>query len=133
MVDLVGPHGGTTYVLVLSCGHWVGRRKLPSKTEVPCVGCLIDAALRQKDATVIHQAAPPRADGHHGWTQRGKRAQRPREGATQTCCRCGLKRRATLYDVPSRVLRALGKQAWVWQYQVGEDWTMKRPPCKGAA
>lgn len=50
VIDLVGPRGGVTYVLVLSCRHWAGRRKLPTKTSLPCVGCLIEAALREKAA-----------------------------------------------------------------------------------
>jgi len=50
VVDLIGPRGGVTYVLVLSCNHWAARRKLPAKTELPCVGCLVEAALREKDA-----------------------------------------------------------------------------------
>ena len=51
VTDLVGPRGGVTYVLALSCGHWVGHRKLPAKTEVPCVGCLVGAALNARKAT----------------------------------------------------------------------------------
>lgn len=50
VTELVGPRGGVTYVLSLSCEHWTARRKLPPKTEVPCVGCLVEAALRAKRA-----------------------------------------------------------------------------------
>lgn len=45
VVEMTGKRGGVVYVLVLACGHWSARRKLPAKTEVPCVGCLIEAAL----------------------------------------------------------------------------------------
>ena len=48
VIDLVGPRGGTTYVLVLSCGHWKTCGKLPSKTAVKCVGCLVEAAMRTR-------------------------------------------------------------------------------------
>lgn len=48
VVDLVGPRGGITYVLTLACRHWIGRRKLPVKMAVPCVGCLVDAALKSR-------------------------------------------------------------------------------------
>lgn len=46
VIDLIGPRGGTTLVLLLSCGHWHIRRKMPSKTSVPCIGCLVEAALK---------------------------------------------------------------------------------------
>lgn len=49
VTDLIGPRGGVVYVLGLACGHWVSRRKLPTKTEVPCIGCLIEKAIREKD------------------------------------------------------------------------------------
>lgn len=51
VVDLVGPRGGVTYVLALSCGHWRTARKLPAKREAPCVGCLVDAALHARRTT----------------------------------------------------------------------------------
>lgn len=51
VVDLIGPRGGVVYVMTLSCGHWTSRRKLPAKTAVPCVGCLMDAALHARKAT----------------------------------------------------------------------------------
>lgn len=51
VLDLVGPRGGTTHVLTLSCGHWVATRKLSAKTSVRCVGCLIEAATRRRKTT----------------------------------------------------------------------------------
>lgn len=50
VTELIGPRGGVVYVLHLTCGHWLTLRKLPRvmKTEVPCVGCLVEAALKAK-------------------------------------------------------------------------------------
>jgi hypothetical protein len=51
VVDLVGPRGGIIYVLMLGCGHWRTARKLPAKMIVPCVGCLVSAALHARRTT----------------------------------------------------------------------------------
>lgn len=45
VIELIGSRGGVVLVLVFSCGHWKTARKLPSKTTIPCVGCLVEAAL----------------------------------------------------------------------------------------
>lgn len=51
VIELIGPRGGVTYVLALSCGHWHARSKMPAKPEVRCVGCLVEAALGRRKAT----------------------------------------------------------------------------------
>ena len=51
VVELVGERGGLVFVLALACGHWSARRRLPAKKVVPCVGCLIEAALRERRTT----------------------------------------------------------------------------------
>lgn len=57
VIDLLGPRGGIVLVLVLTCGHWQTRRKLPSKKSVPCIGCLVDAALAGKQEGLLSSAA----------------------------------------------------------------------------
>ncbi len=47
-VDLIGPRGGVIYILTLSCGHWLSRRKLPDKTTAPCLGCLLEEAFKTR-------------------------------------------------------------------------------------
>lgn len=47
VIDLVGPRGGTTLVVILDCEHWHTRKKLPMKMIMPCMGCLVAEAMKK--------------------------------------------------------------------------------------
>ena len=48
VLDVKGPRGGWLLVLVLACGHWHTRKKLPATKRAPCVGCLVESAMKKR-------------------------------------------------------------------------------------
>jgi len=47
-----GARGGRQVALVLSCGHWITRRRAPQHLAegLACIGCLVEQALKDDAA-----------------------------------------------------------------------------------
>ena len=47
VVNVRGMRGGHQVALVLSCGHWITRRRVPALLgrSFGCIGCLVEKAM----------------------------------------------------------------------------------------